>query len=26
LQLRNCPEALRRIAEFSNVDGLLGLA
>jgi len=26
LHLRNCPEALRRIAEFSNVDGLLGLA
>jgi ABC-type transporter Mla MlaB component len=26
LHLLNCPEALRRIAEFSNVDGLLGLS
>jgi phospholipid transport system transporter-binding protein len=25
LRLHNCPEALARIAEFSNVDGLLGL-
>jgi len=26
LQLLNCPEALRRIADFSNVDALLGLS
>ncbi|MGB5831922.1 MAG: STAS domain-containing protein [Thiohalocapsa sp.] len=25
LDLRNCPEALWRIAEFSNVDELMGL-
>ena len=25
LRLHNCPAALARIAEFSNVDGLLGL-
>ena len=25
LRLDNCPAALARIAEFSNVDGLLGL-
>jgi phospholipid transport system transporter-binding protein len=26
LHLRHCPEALRRIAELSNVDALLGLS
>jgi anti-anti-sigma factor len=26
LRLHNCPDALRRIAAFSNVDGLLGLS
>jgi phospholipid transport system transporter-binding protein len=25
LRLHNCPAALARIAEFSNVDGILGL-